>query len=239
MTQAEAVAKMKHRKYSERWVKFEIFDDDGYFDDVYASARTDWINAFVNRRFRELRKYYKNGGINNDGIAPNGTITLGPIWEIDTETYNVGSYEAVSNFQNPSGNTALGKGSADDEEADKYTGTIHWEYSRIHPSGGWANPPRPMWEPLRFITIKTKHAIPADLLKNNQAMIGEPKISAGAQRFFEDLDTYTNKMQRVFLGYGVENGAPVTYYGMQLVPHVSGKKRVVSQTESDQYEKKD
>ena len=70
-------------------------------------------------------------------------------------------------------------------------------------------------------------------------MIGEPKISAGAQRFFEDRFTYTNKMQRVKTGYGYENGFPVTYYGMMPVPYVSGKKRVVSQTESDQYKKTD
>lgn len=47
MTQAEAVAKLKHKKYSIRWGRFEIFDDDGYYDDVYASARTDWINPYV------------------------------------------------------------------------------------------------------------------------------------------------------------------------------------------------
>ena len=52
MTQAEAVAKLKHKKYSTRWVKFELFDDDGYFDDVYASARTDYINTYVAREFK-------------------------------------------------------------------------------------------------------------------------------------------------------------------------------------------
>ena len=185
------------------------------------------------------RRHYRNGGVSNDGLKPIGTLRLGPIWEIGTTTYNVGSYEAVSNFQNPSGNTALGKERAEDPDADKYKGTIYWEYAAIRPSGQWSARLRKGRHECDFTTIKTKHAIPADLLKNNQAMIGEPKISAGAQRFFEDLDTYTNKMQRVFLGYGVENGAPVTYYGMQLVPHVSGKKRVVSQTESDQYKKTD
>ncbi len=52
MTQAEAVARLHHRKYSRRWVKFEIFDDDGYFEDVYAGARTDYINTYVAREFK-------------------------------------------------------------------------------------------------------------------------------------------------------------------------------------------
>lgn len=241
MTQAEAVAKMKHRKYSTRCVRFEIFDDDGYYDDVYASARTDYINTFVSREFKRLRKFYIDNAPTNNipgSRWPNGTITLGPIWEIGTTTYNVGSYEAESKFQNPSGNTALGKASAEDSEADQYTGTIYLEYNRVYANGNYSSK-RKRWKPCDFATIKKKHAIPVDLLKNNESMVGEPKISAGAQRFFEDRDTYTNKMQRVFLGYGVENGDPVTYYDMQIVPHVSGKERVVSQTESDEYKKTD
>ena len=239
MTQAEAVAKLKHKKYSTRWVKFEIFDDFGIFDDVYASARTDYINTFVNREFRKLRDFYSTNSPPTSSSVhwPIGTIRLGPIWEIGTTTYNVGSYEAVSNFQNPSGNTSLGKANAEDSNADKYTGTIYWEYSRVYPSGNYS-PKKQGGHECDFTTIKTKHAIPVDLLKNNQSMIGEPKISAGAQRFFEDQFTYTNKMQRVVTGYGYENGVPVTYHEMALVPQVSGKKRVVSQTESDQYEKK-
>ncbi len=185
------------------------------------------------------RRHYRNGGVSNNGATPNGTLRLGPIWKIGTTTYNVGSYEAESNFQNPSGNTALGKASADDPDADKYKGTIYWEYSRILPSGQWKYPPDEGWSDSDFTTIKTRHAVAVDLLDNNQAMIGEPKISAGAQRFFEDRFTYTNKMQRVKTGYGYENGFPVTYYGMMPVPYVSGKKRVVSQTESDQYKKTD
>ena len=238
MTQAEAVAKLKHKKYSTRWVKFEIFDDDGYYDDVYASARTDRINTYVNREFRRLRDFYRDNAPTNyiPGLRwPNGTITLGPIWEIGTTTYNVGSYEVVSNFQNPSGNTALGKANAEDEDADKYKGTIHWEYASIRPSGQWSARLRPMYnDDPEFITIKTKHAIPVDLLRNNQAMIGEPKISAGAQRFFED-ETYT-----VW-----ETQAPRTIIEIGLPPRVlpgkrvkaTYKRRVCNQTESDQYKK--
>ena len=96
-------------------------------------------------------------------IWPNGTITLGPIWEIGTTTYNVGSYEAVSRFQNPSGNTTLSKANAEDSEADQYTGTIYWEYCRILPSGQWSNPPRKERHAFDFVTIKTKHAITVDL----------------------------------------------------------------------------
>lgn len=151
----------------------------------------------------------------------------------------MGSYEAVSKFQNPSSNTALGKANAEDSEADQYTGTIHWKYSRILPSGQWSYPLDKGWHDSEFITIKTKHAIPFDLLDDNQAMIGELKISDGAQRFFKYRYTYTNKMQRVVTGYGYENGFPVTYYGMMLVPYVTGKKRVVSQTESDEHKKPD
>ena len=229
MTQAEAVAKLEHKKYSERWVKFEIFDDDGWFEDVYASARTDFINTFVARRFKKLRRYYQNGGTNNNGATPNGTITLGPIWEIGTTTYKVGSYEAVSNFQNPSGNTALGKSDAEDEDADKYIGTIYWEYSWVYPSGNYSPKEKGRHE-CDFITIKTKHAATADLLKNNQAMIGEPKISAGAQRFFEDKE---NKIWRyTFLGNN-SNGRPRYSRTLDEVR----KERVVSQTESDEHKK--
>ena len=124
-------------------------------------------------------RHYRNGGVSNDGLKPNGTLRLGPIWEIGTTTYNVGSYEAVSNFQNPSGNTALGKESTEDSEADQYIGTIYWEYSRIYPSGAWSRL-RERRHECDFTTIKTRHAATADLLDDNQAMIGEPKISAGA-----------------------------------------------------------
>ena len=103
MTQAEAVARLHHRKYSRRWVKFEIFDDDGYFEDVYAGARTDYINTYVNREFRKLLRHYRNGGVNNNGATPNGTLRLGPIWKIGTTTYNVGSYEAEKQFPKPVG----------------------------------------------------------------------------------------------------------------------------------------
>ena len=232
MTQAEAVAKMKHKKYSTRWVRFEIFDDDGYYDDVYASARTDYINTYVRREFWKLRKFYKDNKpdrLQPGSRWPNGTITLGPIWEIGTTTYNVGSYEAVSNFQNPSGNTALGKADAEDSEADQYTGTIYWEYNRVYPSGNYS-PKKQGWEPCDFTTIKTKHVATADLLDDNQSMIGEPKISAGAQRFFEDKE-----IKRWIIvnlpGYPPIRNAKVW--------DTVRKERVVSQTESDEYKKTD
>ena len=231
MTQAEAVAKLKHRKYSTRWVRFEIFDDDGYFDDVYASARTDAINRAVQGVFKRLRKYYRDGNPSPGVSWPNGTIKLGPIWEIGTTTYNVGSYEAVSKFQNPSGNTALGKADAEDSEADQYTGTIYWEYSDISAGGNWS-PKRKGRHECDFTTIKTKHAVAVDLLDDNQAMIGEPKISAGAQRFFEDKE---NKIWRyTFLGNN-SNGRPRYSRTLDEVR----KERVVSQTESDEHKKTD
>ena len=52
MTQAEARGKMDHGRYSTRWVQFEIFDDNGLFDNVYASARTDHIK---NRPHKHVR----------------------------------------------------------------------------------------------------------------------------------------------------------------------------------------
>ncbi len=175
------------------------------------------------------RRHYRNGGVSNNGATPNGTLRLGSIWEIGTTTRNVGSYEAVSNFQNPSGNTALGKASAEDEEADKYIGTIYWEYSWVYPSGNLSSKEEG-WRECEFITIKTKHAVAADLLKNNQVMIGDPKISAGAQRFFEDKE---NKIWRyTFLGND-SNGRPRYSRTLDEVR----KKRVVSQTESDEHKK--
>ena len=229
MTQAEAVAKLEHKKYSKRWVTFEVFDDEEVYDDVYVSARADSINAAVRRKFNRLRAYYRD----NDPVPgvywPVGTLRLGPIWEIGTTTYNVGSYEAVSKFQNPSGNTALGKANAEDKEANKYTGTIYWEYSDIYSSGAWSRLKKG-WEPCNFITIKTKHAATADLLRNNQAMVGYPKISAGAQRFFEDKE---NKIWRyTFLGND-SNGMPQYRRTLDEVR----KERVVSQTESDEHKK--
>ena len=198
---------------------------------MYAGARTDFIRTYVNREFRKLQRHYRKGGVSNDGLTPIGTLRLGPIWEIGTTTRNVGSYEAVSNFQNPSGNTALGKADAEDEDADKYIGTIYWEYSWVYPSGNLSSKRKGRHE-CEFITIKTRHAASADILKNNQVMIGEPKISAGAQRFFEDKE---NKIWRyTFLGNN-SNGLPRYSRTLDEVR----KKRVVSQTESDQYKKTD
>ena len=233
MTQAEAVAELKHKKYSTRWVRFEIFDDDGYYDDVYASARTDSINRAVQGVFKRLRKFYKDNEQSPGTGWPNGTITLGPIWKIGTTTYNVGSYEAVSNFQNPSGNTALGKASAEDSEADQYTGTIYLEYSDISAGGNYSSKKKRGRE-VEFTTIKTRHAVAVDLLDNNESMIGEPKISAGAQRFFED-EEYT-----VW-----ETQGPRTIIEIRLPPdiipsrrvQVTYKRRVCNQTESDEHKK--
>ena len=218
-----------------KWVTFEVFDDDEVYDDVYVSARADSINAAVRRKFNRLRAYYRD----NDPIPgvywPVGTLRLGPIWEIGTTTYNVGSYEAVSNFQNPSGNTALGKESAEDPGADKYKGTIYWEYSYILSSGAWSRL-KEGWHECDFTTIKTKHAATPDLLQNNQTMIGEPKISAGAQRFFED-ETYTvweTRTSRTIIEVGLP---PRVLPGKRV--KATYKRRVCNQTESDQYEKKD
>lgn len=137
----------------------------------------------------------------------------------------------MSNFQNPSGNTALGKESAEDKEADKYTGTIYWEYNRVYPSGNYS-PKKQGWDDSEFTTIKTRHAVAVDLLDANQSMIGEPKISAGAQRFFEDEDVMGWKTIPV----GEVNFAiPVP----PRVWTVVKKKRVVSQTESDEHKKTD
>ena len=229
MRQTEAFNKFSHARYSKRWVKFEIFDDDGYYDDVFASARTDFISTFVAREFKKLRKFYKDNEESPGPGWPNGTITLGPIWEIGTTTYNVGDYEAVSNFQNPSGNTALGKADAEDEEADKYKGTIYWHYSWIYPSGNWS-PRKEGWHDFDFITIKTKHAESYEACKNNQIIRYGPKISAGAQRFFEDEDV----MGWVTLPVGEINFAiPVP----PKVWDVVKKKRVCNQTESDEHKK--
>ena len=229
MRQTEAFNKFSHARYSKRWVKFEIFDDDGYYDDVFASARTDYIRRYVNREFRKLRKFYKDNEESPGPGWPNGTITLGPIWEIGTTTYNVGDYEAVSNFQNPSGNTALGKADAEDEEADKYKGTIYWHYSWIYPSGNWSSRVEG-WHDFDFITIKTKHAESSAVCKNNQIIRYGPKISAGAQRFFEDKE---NQIWRyTFLGND-PNGRPQYSRTLDEVR----KERVVSQTESDEHKK--
>ena len=178
MTQAKAVAKLKHNKYSTRWVKFEVFDDFGVFDDVYASARTDSINTYVNRVFRRLRDFYRDNAPTN--IIPGlhwteGTIRLGPIWEIGATTYNVGSYESVSKFQNQSDNIALGKANAEDSEADQYTGTIYWEYYDVKRNGSCYFPPKKMYRDFDFTTISERHAIPFDACKSNQMFVESPK----------------------------------------------------------------
>ena len=148
MTQAEAVSKMDHRRYSTRWVQFEIFDDNGLFNRVYASARTNYINTYVNRvnrEFRKLRDFYSTNSppVMTGVIWPEGIIRLGDIWEIGTGTMNVGSYEMVSKFKNPSGNIALSKAEADDPDADEYKGTLYWQYYDVRPSGNCYSPPKP------------------------------------------------------------------------------------------------
>lgn len=125
MTQAGAVAKMDHRRYSTRWVQFEIFDDVGYFDRVYASARTNYINTYVNRVNREFRKLRDFDSTNSPPVMtgviwPEGIIRLGDIWEICTTTVNVGSYEMVSKFKNPSGNIALSKADAEADQCQRH-----------------------------------------------------------------------------------------------------------------------
>ena len=234
MTQAEAVAKMDHGRYSTRCVQFEIFDDNGFFDNVYASARTDYINTFVNREFRKLRDFYRTNSppVMSGAVWPEGTITLGPIWEIGTTTRHVGSYEMVSKFKNPSGNIALSKADAEDSEANEYKGTLYWQYYDVKPSGNCYFPPKKKKRSFDFTTVSERHAIPFDACKSNQMLVESPKINAGAERFFED-ETYTEWTTQ----------GPTTLIEVRLPSgiilsrqvQVTRKRRVCNQTESDEY----
>ena len=234
MTQAEAVAEMDHGRYSTRTVRFEIFDDNGYFDDVYASARTDWINAFVNRRFRGLRDFYRTNSppVMTGVIWPEGTITLGPIWEIGTGTMNVGSYEMVSKFKNPSGNIALSKADADDPDADEYKGTLYWQYYKVEYDGNCYHPPTKRKWAFDFTTVSERHAIPYDACRNNQMLVETPKINAGARRFFDDEEytVWETQAPRTIIEVGLP---PRVVPGKRV--QVTRKRRVCNQTESDQY----
>ena len=237
MTQAEAVSKMDHGRYSIRWVQFEIFDDNGLFDNVEASARTDHINTFVNREFRKLRDFYRtNSPPVMTGVHwPEGTITLGPIWEIGTTTRHVGSYEMVSKFKNPSGNIALSKADAEDSDADEYKGTLYWQYYRVKANGNCYYPPTKRKRAFDFTTVSERHAVSYDACKSNQMLVENPKINAGAQRFFDD-EPYTvweTQGPRTIIEVGLP---PRVLPGKRV--QVTKKRRVCNQTESDEYKQR-
>ena len=237
MTQAEAVAKMDHGRYSIRWVKFEIFDDDGIFDDVYASARTDQITRYVNREFRRLRDFYSTNSppVMTGVIWPEGTIRLGPIWEIGTTTRHVGSYEMVSKFKNPSGNIALSKADAEDSEADEYKGTLYWQFYYVLSDGNCYYPPFERKRAFDFTTVSERHAIPFDACRSRQMLVESPKINAGAKRFFEDEEytVWETQGPRTIIEIGIPSVIP------NRRVQVTYKRRVCNQTESDEYKKTD
>ena len=82
---------------------------------------------------KRLRALNRNEAYKNyHGVT---RVRRGTQFERAVDTWNIGDYEMVSIFENPSGNTALGDAFAIDSEADKYQGTVYWTYSNILPSG--------------------------------------------------------------------------------------------------------
>lgn len=62
-------------------------------------------------------------------------VYAGHAFEQQTTTYNVGSYEMKSKFENIAGHAALSDNTPDESGANDYEGTVYWTYNDTNEDG--------------------------------------------------------------------------------------------------------
>ena len=200
-------------KYSVKTVTYEMFTTDydpedrydnglpydGYLEDVVVTARVDALEQAKAKALNQQKEYYCDA-----------TLYFGMGFEIDTTTYNVGDFKMESNFDN-AGWAALGHESADEKEADKYSGRLYWKYHEVLEDGSWGEEKKGQHIHKDFLSYKySNHSHTA--CGDNQ-VITSINISDDIRRWFEDREIMGWRF--TFLGND-SNGLP--RYSSKKVP---------------------
>ncbi len=211
MTQAQAKWYLYHSKVSYKWHKFEVFysSDDFYVDDYWVYARADAIE-------KEKAKFLKRLA-----ITKGEAVYAGHAFEQQTTTYNVGSYEMESKFENVTGHAALSDNTPDDPDANDYEGTVYWTYNDVNEDGTSVYPGEETSRDYEFKSYEPDSSWVTDLCKNNQSLSIAPDINNSARRRFE------NQKYEV-LTYGPIHSGRYSRWGWSTEKRV---KRVVVQEE--------
>ena len=176
MTQAQAKRSLLHAKVSYKWHKFEVFytEDDIYVDDYWVYARADAIEKQKAKHIKHLTEIL--------GEA----VYAGHAFEQQTTTYNVGSYEMESKFENVTGHAALSDNTPDDPDANDYEGTVRWRYNDTNEDGTSVYPGEDDHRKYEFKSYEPDTDWVEDLCKNNQSLSIAPDINNSARRRFEN-----------------------------------------------------
>ena len=200
-------------KYSVTTVTYEMFTTDydpkarydnglpydGYWDDVVVTARVDALEQAKAKALKQQKEYHDDD-----------TLYFGTGYKIDTTTYNVGDFKMESNFDN-AGWAALGHESADEKEANKYSGRLYWKYHEVLEDGSWGEEKDGVHIHKDFLSYKySNHSHTA--CGDNQ-VITSINISDDIRRWFEDREIMGWRF--TFLGNN-SNGLP--RYSRKKVP---------------------
>ena len=174
--QAQAKWWLLHAKVSYKWHKFEVFytEDDIYVDDYWVYARADAIE-------KEKAKF-----LNRLAITEGEAVYAGHAFEQQTTTYNAGSYEMESKFENVTGHASLSDNTPDESEANDYKGTVEWTYNDINEDATMVWPGIKDSRDYEFESYKPDSSWVEDLCKNNQYLSVPPNINNSARRRFEN-----------------------------------------------------
>ena len=218
MTQAQAKWYLYHSKVSYKWHKFEVFytEDDIYVDDYWVYARADAIE-------KEKAKYIKHlTEIKGEAVY------AGHAFEQQTTTYNVGSYEMESKFENVTGHASLSDNTPDDPDANNYEGTVYWTYNNVNEDGTSVYPGIDDDSEYEFKSYEPDTDWVEDLCKNNHSLSVAPDINNSARRRFENQRYKVRKYGPIPLYYRIGITRPIHRIGWYWEHRM---KRVVVQEE--------
>ena len=175
MTQAQAKRSLLRAKVSYKWHKFEVFysSDSVYVDDYWVYARADAIEKQKAKHIKHLTEIL--------GEA----VYAGHAFEQQTTTYNVGSYEMESKFENITGHSALSQKSKN-ADANDYEGTVYWTYNNTNEDGTSVYPGEETSSDYEFKSYKPDSSWVEDLCKEHQSLSVAPEINNTARREFQN-----------------------------------------------------
>lgn len=218
MTQAQVKWYLMHAKVSYKWHKFEVFysSDGVYVDDYWVYARADAIEKQKAKHIKHLTEIL--------GEA----VFAGHAFEQQTTTYNVGSYEMESKFENVTGHAALSDNTPDDPDANNYEGTVYWRYNNTNEDGTSVYPGIDDDSEYEFKSYKPDSSWVEDLCKEHQSLSVAPEINNSARRRFENQRYKVRKYGPIPLYYRIGITRPIHRFGWYWEHRM---KRVVVQEE--------
>ena len=203
-------------KYSVKTVTYEMFTTDykprniqipsgawvlydGYLDDVVVTARADALEQAKAKALKQQKE-----DLDDD------TLYFGTGYEIDTTTYNVGDFKMESEFDD-AGWAVLGHASADEKEANKYSGRLYWKYHEVLEDGSTG--PEEEGQHIFEDFLSYTYSNDSHTACEDNQVITEINISDDIRRWFENRKIWGWKF--IFQGNSA-TGVPI--YVTQWVP---------------------